>query len=63
MGNLFCENSSDILVLDTRDVADKTVADGIHTTCTIENMGQKRYDAYVSERLIDQVRPVSNPKL
>ena len=58
MGNPFCENSSDLLVLDTRDVADKTVADGIHT---IENIGQKRYDAYVRERLIYQVRPISDP--
>ena len=58
MGNPFCENSSDLLVLDTRDAADKTVADGIHT---IENIGQKRYDAYVRERLIYQVRPISDP--
>ena len=50
MGNPFCENSSDLLVLDTRDVADKTIADGIHT---IENIGQKQYDAYVRKRLID----------
>ena len=57
MGNPFCENSSDLLVLDTRDVAEKTIADGIHT---IENIGQQ-YDAYVRERLIDQVRPISDP--
>ena len=58
MGNSFCENSSDLLVLDTKDLADKTIADGIHT---IENIGQKQYDAYVRERLIDQVRPISDP--
>ena len=58
MGNSFCENSSDLPVLDTGDVADKTVADGIHI---IENIGQKQYDAYVRERLIDQVRPISDP--
>ena len=58
MGNSFCENSSDLLVLDTRDVTDKTIADGIHN---IENIGQKQYDAYVRERLIDQVRPISDP--
>ena len=45
-------------MVDTRDVADKTIADGIHT---IENNGQKQYDAYVRERLIDQVRPISDP--
>ena len=28
---------------------------------TIENIGQKQYDAYVCERLIDQVRPISDP--
>ena len=37
MGSSFYENNSDLLVLDTRDVADKTVADGIHT---IENIDQ-----------------------
>ena len=58
MGNPFCENSSDLLVFDTRYVADKTVAHGIHT---IENIGHKQYDAYVRERLIDQVRPISDP--
>ena len=58
MGNSFCENSSDLLVLDTKDVADKFIADGIHT---IDNIGQKQYDAYVRERLIDQVRPISDP--
>ena len=57
-GNPFCDNSSDLLVVDTRYVADKTIADGIHT---IENIGQKQYDAYVLERLIDQVRPRSDP--
>ena len=45
MGSSFCEN----LVLDTKDLADKTIADGIHTI------------AYVRERLIDQVRPISDP--
>ena len=58
MGNPFCENSSDLLVLDTRDVAEKTIADGIHT---IENIVQKQYDAYVRKRLIDQMRPISDP--
>ena len=38
MGNPFCENSSDLRVLDTRDLADKSIADDIHT---IENIGQK----------------------
>ena len=58
MGNPVWETSSDLLVLDTRDVADKSIADGIHT---IENIGKKQYDAYVRERLIDQVRPISDP--
>ena len=40
------------------DVADETIADCIHT---IENIGQKQHDAYVRERLIDQVRPISDP--
>ena len=58
MGNSFCENSSDLLVFDNRDVTDKTITDGIYT---IENIGQKRYDAYMRERLIDLVRPINDP--
>ena len=58
MGNPICENSSDLLVFDTIYVGDKTVADGIQT---IENIGHKQYDAYVRERLIDEVRPISDP--
>ena len=58
MGNPFCENSSDLLVLDARDVADRTIADGIHI---IQNIGQKQYDAYVRERLIDQVSSIIDP--
>ena len=59
MGDPFCENSSVLLVLDTRDVADKSIAYDIHT---IENIGQKHiYDDYVCERFIDQVRPTSDP--
>ena len=59
MGDPLCGNSSfDHLVLDTRDVADKTIANAVHT---IEYIGQKQYDAYTRESLIDQVRPISDP--
>ena len=41
MGNPFCENSSDLLVLDTRDLADAAV---INTVNQIEKLGQEQYE-------------------
>ena len=58
LGNPFCENSSDLLVLDTRDLADTAVID---TLKQIEKLGQDQYDAYVSERLVNQTKPITDP--
>jgi len=49
IGNLFCENSTDLLILDSRDLADAAVAD---TVRRIEKLGQDQHDTYVSERLV-----------
>ena len=46
MGNPFTEDSGDLLVLDTRDVADQAV---IETVRTIEKTGQEHYDKYVHD--------------
>ncbi|KAL5011801.1 hypothetical protein ScPMuIL_010352, partial [Solemya velum] len=49
MGNQFFETSSvDLLVLDTRDIADPVVTDTVNQ---IEKLGQDQYDTFVSERL------------
>ena len=58
MGNPFTENSNDLLVLDSRDLADPAV---INTVRQIEKLGQEQYDVYVSERLVSQTKPISDP--
>lgn len=58
MGNPFCENSSDLLVLDSRDLADAAVIDTVNQ---IEKLGQDQYEAYVSERLVNQTKNITDP--
>ncbi len=53
MGNPFSENSSDLLVLDSRNIADAAVAD---TMCQIEKIGLDKYETYVEERLVSHHR-------
>ena len=57
LGNPFMEDSSDLLVLDTRDIADPAI---VTTMRGIEKMGQDQYDSYVTERLINRTTPVSD---
>ena len=54
MGNPFCDDSSDLLVLDSRDLADPAV---INTVRQIEKLGQEQYNTYVDERLVNQTKP------
>ena len=58
MRNPFTENSSDLLVLDSRDLADPAV---INTVRKIEKLGQEQYDTYVIDRLVNQTKPISAP--
>ena len=58
MGNPFTENSNDLLVLGSKDLADPAV---INTVRQIEKLGQEKYDAYVSERLVSQTTSISDP--
>ena len=55
MGNPFSENSSD---LDSRDIADAAPAD---TLDQIEKLGLDQYETYVSERLVNQMVPITDP--
>ena len=57
-GNPFTENSSDLLVLDNRNIAEQAVVD---TVFQIELLGQEQYDKYVRERLVIQNVHVSEP--
>ncbi len=57
MGNPFTEDSNDLLVLDSRNIADAAVAD---TMQQIEQIGIEQYEAYVDERLVNQRTPISD---
>ncbi|KAK2170044.1 hypothetical protein NP493_1165g00003 [Ridgeia piscesae] len=58
MGNPFAENSKDLFVLDSRDLADPAVID---TLRQIKSLGQEQYDTYVNERLVNQTKPITDP--
>ena len=58
VGNPFSEDSKDLLVLNSRDIADPAV---INTVCNIDKLGQEQYDTYVNERLLDQTKPITDP--
>ena len=48
MGNPFCEDSADLLVLDTKEIAPKCVVEDVSGA---KEKGQSMYDEYVEERL------------
>ena len=58
MGNPFCDDSKDLLVLDSRDLADPAV---INTVRQIEKLGQEQHDSYVLEILINQTKSITDP--
>ena len=45
-GNPFAENSSDLIILDTIDIADPAIIERVHQ---IEKLGIDRYELYVQE--------------
>ena len=51
MGNLFTEDSSYLLTLDSRDIADAAVIDTVHQ---IEKLGEEQYDASKSSSSVRQ---------
>lgn len=48
MGNPFLEESQDLLVLDSRDIMNSSVAD---TVRKVESLGAQQYKSFVEERL------------
>ena len=56
--NPLTEDSSDLLALDSRDIAYPAVID---TVRQIEKLGEEQYDAYVKEWLVSQTKPISDP--
>ena len=57
LGNPFMEESGDLLVLDTRDIADPTV---VTTVRGIEKKGHDQFDSFVTDRLVEPTSPVSD---
>ena len=58
MGNPFIEGSKDLLKLDTRDIVDPAL---VTSVCQAGEIGQQQYDTFVTERLHQQAKPLSEP--
>lgn len=58
MGNPFIDESNELLVLDTRDLADPGIVNAMRI---IEITGQQQYDEFVNERLISQSKHIKDP--
>ncbi|GFO04548.1 hypothetical protein PoB_003105300 [Plakobranchus ocellatus] len=58
MGNPFMEESEDLLVLDSRDIADPAIVQSVRS---IEKTGQDQYDKYMTERVIERTTSVFDP--
>ena len=59
MGNLFCKNSANLLVLDTKKIVPKCVVEAVSGA---KVKGQSVYDKYVKERLNKRSRPITDTK-
>ena len=58
MGNPFSRESSDLLVLDTNEIADDGV---VNTVNTIETLGNRLFQEYTEQRIVRQTVPFSDP--
>ena len=58
MGNPFTENSSDMIRLDTRDIADPAI---IKRVRQIEKLGTGRYELYVQDCLVEKTKNINKP--
>ena len=54
-GNPFQEDSTDMLVLDTREIVDPIVAESVYNA---QNLGQQQFDTFVSKRLVGRTVPI-----
>ncbi len=57
MGNPFLEQSEDLLVLDTKDILDPSVAEAVKK---VETLGVEQYQKFVEERLVKCKKPVTD---
>ena len=60
IGNQFAEKGSDLLVPDTRNLADTAVIECLYH---IQKLGQDQYNSYmyVTEHLVSQIKPITDP--
>ena len=58
MGNPFQEESVDLLVLDSKNIADVPV---IQTVRTIEKLGQDKYESFINERIKSRDKSIFHP--
>ena len=58
MGNPFLEESTDLMRLDTRDIADLNV---VSTVQQAEEIGKKQYKTFVADRLQERTVPLTEP--
>ncbi len=58
MGNPFFEESDELLVLDTRDIADPLVVEAMYV---LKKTGQVQYNTFITERLVQQTKPINDP--
>ena len=57
LGNPFEEESTDVLVLDSKEIADRTV---IETIQNVQRIGQEQFQAFTKECLVDQSKSIDD---
>ena len=55
LGNLYLEETTDLLVLDTKDIESVSV---IHSVQNVQKVGKEALESFVKERLIERKKPL-----
>ena len=55
LGNLYSEETTDILVLDTKDIESVSV---IHSVQNVQKFGKEALESFVKERLVERKKPL-----
>lgn len=58
MGNPFEEDSQDLVILDTKDIADPAA---VETMMNAKRIGQEQFEAFTRECLLDRTKSVDDP--
>ena len=53
-----CDESNDLLVLESRELADPVIFTALRH---IEMLGQEQYERYVDDRLVNHTKPIADP--